>query len=69
MIGDVIPVRILALQLIANVSPELAGGLGLGKQYKSIGILSTDSDDMTSVSYTHLPCSASRPVPADPARR
>ena len=47
MIGDVIPVRILALQLIANVSPELAGGLGLGKQYKSIGILSTDSDDMT----------------------
>lgn len=47
MIGEVLPVKILALQLIANVSPDLAKGLGLGEQYKSIGILSTDCDDVT----------------------
>lgn len=47
MTGDLIPVKILALQLIANVSPDLAAGLGLGERYKSIGILSTDCDDVT----------------------
>ena len=47
MTGDVIPVKILALQLIANVSPSLAQGLGLDGRYKSIGILSTDCDDVT----------------------
>ena len=47
MTGDVIPVKILALQLIANVSPSLAQGLGLDGRHKSIGILSTDCDDMT----------------------
>ena len=47
MTNDLIPVKILALQLIANVSPDLAKGLGIGEQYKSIGILSTDCDDAT----------------------
>lgn len=47
MIGEVTKVNILALQLIANVSPDLAKGLGLGSEYKSIGILSTDCDDVT----------------------
>lgn len=47
LIGDKIPVNIFTLQLIANVSPELARGLGIGEGYKSIGILSTDCDDAT----------------------
>lgn len=47
MTGDLVPVKILTLQLIANVSPELAQGLGLGAEYKSVGIISTDSDDAT----------------------
>lgn len=47
MIGDKIPVKVLAVQLIANVSPTLAKELGVGDQYKSLGILSTDCDDVT----------------------
>lgn len=47
MTGETIPVNILTMQLIANVSPDLARGLGLDGQYKSLGILSTDCDDMT----------------------
>ena len=30
MTGDRVPVKILTLRLIANLSPELARGLGLG---------------------------------------
>ena len=47
MTGDLIPVKLLTMQLIANVSPDLARGLGLGEGHKSIGILSTDCDDVT----------------------
>ncbi len=47
MTGERIPVEILTLRLIANVSPELAEGLGLGKEHKSIGLISTDCDDAT----------------------
>lgn len=47
MIGDRIPVNILSLQLIANVSPALAQELGVDPKYKSLGILSTDCDDVT----------------------
>ncbi len=47
MIGDLLPVQILTLRLIPNLSPELARGLGLGPQYKSVGLISTDCDDAT----------------------
>ncbi|MFI3312350.1 MAG: ethanolamine utilization microcompartment protein EutL [Eubacteriales bacterium] len=47
MIGDKIPVNILSVQLIANVSPTLAKELGVGEQYKSLGVISTDCDDVT----------------------
>lgn len=46
MIGQPIPTRLLASQLIANVSPDLARGLGLGPGQSSLGLLSADSDDM-----------------------
>ena len=47
MTGDRVPVKILTLRLIANLSPELARGLGLGPEYKSVGLISTESDDAT----------------------
>ncbi len=47
MTGKLIPVNILTLQLIANVSPELASGLNLAPRYKSLGLISTDCDDAT----------------------
>lgn len=47
MKGDLVPVRVLSLRLIANVSPELARALGLGPEYKSIGLVSSDCDDAT----------------------
>ena len=47
MTGDTLPVEILTLQLIANVSPDLARRLGLDSRHKSIGLLSTDCDDVT----------------------
>lgn len=47
MIGAILPVQILTLRLIPNLSPGLAKALGLGDQYRAIGLISTDSDDMT----------------------
>ena len=47
MIGDPIPVHILALQMIANVTPSLAKALGLDTRYSAIGLISTDCDDAT----------------------
>ncbi len=47
MTGDTLPVEILTLQLIANVSPDLARQLGLDSRHKSIGLVSTDCDDVT----------------------
>ena len=47
MIGDVLPVEILTLQLIPNLSPGLARALGIPERYRSIGLISTDSDDVT----------------------
>ena len=47
MTGDTLPVEILTLQLIANVSPDLARRLGLDSRHKSIGLVSTDCDDVT----------------------
>ena len=47
MTGDLIPAHILATRTIANVSETLARQLGLPDQYRSIGLITADSDDMT----------------------
>lgn len=47
MTGDLLPVRILAVQLIANASPGLCKALGLDRRHKAIGLISTDCDDAT----------------------
>ena len=47
MTGRVLPVQILTLRLIPNLSPGLAKALGIGSHYRAIGLISTDSDDMT----------------------
>jgi len=47
MTGDLIPVQVLTLQLIPNLSPGLIKGLGLPENSRAIGLLSTDCDDAT----------------------
>ncbi len=47
MTGEIIRARVLALQLIPNLSPGLAQALGLDSRIRSIGLLSADSDDVT----------------------
>jgi ethanolamine utilization protein EutL len=47
MIGDHIPVQILSVQMIANVSTELAKALKLSAEDRAIGLISTDCDDAT----------------------
>ena len=42
-----IPVKILAVRYLANVSPALAGSLGAPKGYPSLGLITTDCDDAT----------------------
>ena len=42
-----IPVKILAVQYLANANPALAAGLGAPKGYPSLGLLTTDCDDAT----------------------
>ena len=42
-----IPVKILAVRYLANVSPALAAGLGAPEGYPSLGLLTTDCDDAT----------------------
>ena len=42
-----IPVKILAVRYLANVSPGLARSLGAPKGYPSLGLLTTDCDDAT----------------------
>ena len=47
MTGDLLKCNVLATHTIANVSETLAQKLGLPKEYRSIGILTADSDDVT----------------------
>lgn len=47
MRGDRIPVTVLAVQRIHNVSPALAKMLGLKDHQRALGILTTDCDDAT----------------------
>ncbi len=42
-----IPVKILAVRFLANVSPELARSLGAPEGYRSLGLITTDCDDAT----------------------
>ena len=42
-----IPVKVLALRYLPNVSPSLAQGLGAPAGYPSLGLLTTDCDDAT----------------------
>ncbi len=42
-----IPVKVLAVRFIANAAPELAAGLGGTGEYRSLAMLTTDSDDAT----------------------
>ncbi len=47
MVGTVLPVKILTLRLIPNLSPDLAKALGLDGRYRAVGLISADSDDVT----------------------
>ncbi len=47
MTDDLIPAKVLAARTIANVSQTLAQQLGLPKEYRSIGLITADSDDVT----------------------
>ena len=44
---ETLPVRILTLRLIPNLSGGLAKALGLDEKYRAVGLISTDSDDVT----------------------
>lgn len=47
MTGELIVPHVLATRTIANVSPALARELKLPPEYRSVGILTADSDDVT----------------------
>ena len=47
MTNDLMPVQILATHTIANVSESLAAKLNLPTGHRSIGIITTDCDDVT----------------------
>ena len=47
MIGKTLPVQILTLRLIPNLSPGLAKALGVSVGIRAIGLISTDCDDAT----------------------
>lgn len=47
MKGEQIPVKILSLRMIANVSPALRSALGLNARHRALGLISADSDDAT----------------------
>lgn len=42
-----IPVKVLAVRMLANASPALCRGLGAPEGYPSLAMLTTDSDDAT----------------------
>lgn len=47
MVGQILPVKILTLRLIPNLSPGLVKALGIGTNCRAIGLISTDCDDVT----------------------
>ena len=42
-----IPVKVLAVRYLANAAPSVCKGLGAPKEYPSLAMLTTDSDDPT----------------------
>lgn len=59
MIGQVIPVKTLSVQLIANVSPGLRRALKLPKDCSTVGLISTDCDDATYIALDEATKAAS----------
>lgn len=51
MFNNRLGTEVLSVKVISNVSPDLAKNLELGPEHRSIGIITTDCDD---VSYTAL---------------
>ena len=51
MKNDKIRANVLGVRVISNISPELAAKLELGPKHKSLGIITSDCDDVT---YTAL---------------
>lgn len=51
MKGDPLPAHVLATRIIPNVDPELAKGLGLEPEQRSLALITADCDDVT---YTAL---------------
>lgn len=47
MTGDLMPVNVLAIRSIPNVSEGLAGQLELPAGWRSVGLITTDCDDVT----------------------
>lgn len=47
MKGDRIPVQVLSMQIIPNLSAGLAKELGIDGRWRAIGLISTDCDDAT----------------------
>lgn len=47
MVGERCPVRLLTMKLIPNLSGALARALALPPELRSVGLLSTDCDDVT----------------------
>ena len=59
MIGQIIPVKTLSVQLIANVSPGLRRALKLPKDCSTVGLISTDCDDATYIALDEATKAAS----------
>ena len=59
MIGQMIPVKTLSVQLIANVSQGLRKALKLPKECSTVGLLSTDCDDATYIALDEATKAAS----------
>ncbi len=51
MINDAIRPNILGIKIISNISPDMAEKLGLESHHKSLGLITSDCDDVT---YTAL---------------
>lgn len=51
MKGDALRAQVLSVKMIPNVNPEMAGELGLKPTHRSVGLMTTDIDD---VGYTAL---------------
>lgn len=47
MRGDAVGVNVLSVRFLAGMTPELCAALGLRGAYRSVGLISTDSDDAT----------------------